>query len=133
METIDLTTPAGMVAYFRRCIKTGDVKGAMRCFDVNGVYIDSTGITLNGLPQIESAIGQLCTLQPNIQGGKPHVTLLGDLAMWLDKWEMTGITPEGTAINMSGHTTCLMQKDSMGVWKWLVDNPFGAAVLDANA
>ncbi|RBL92386.1 YybH family protein [Chitinophaga flava] len=130
MIEFNRNTPAGTVSYFRHCIKTGDVKGAMSCFDVQGVYIDRTGEEIRGLPQIEQAIGHLCTWRPDIKGGRPHLTILDDIAIWLDKWEMTGKTPDGNIISMNGHTTCLLKRDETGIWLWLVDNPFGTAVLE---
>jgi ketosteroid isomerase-like protein len=30
---------------------------------------------------------------------------------------------------MTGHTSCIMKKNEDGEWLWLVDNPFGSAVL----
>ncbi|MFB6456291.1 YybH family protein [Chitinophaga sp. Hz27] len=130
MEGFDKSTPAGMVSYFRHCIKTGDVKGAISCFDVQGVYIDREGIAIRGLQQIELAMEQLCAWRPDIKGGKSHVTIIDDVAIWLDKWEMTGTTPGGHTISMSGHTTCMMKRNKVGIWLWWVDNPFGAAVLE---
>lgn len=130
MEGFDRSTPAGTVAYFRYCIKTGDVNGAMSCFDAQGVYIDRDGAAISGLRQIEPAVRHLCTWRPDIKGDKPHVTIIDNVAIWLDKWEMTGRTPDGHAISMSGHTTCLMKRNNAGIWSWLVDNPFGPAVLE---
>lgn len=131
MEKFDRTTPAGMVSYFRHCIKTGDLKGAMSCFDARGVYIDRSGIESWGLQEIEKEIGNLCIWRPEIKGGPPHVTIIDDLAVWLDAWEMKGNSPDGNVIRMSGHTTCLMQRDQHADWYWLVDNPFGVAMLEA--
>lgn len=130
MEGFDRKMPAGTVAYFRSCIKQGDVKGAMSCFDVRGVYINRDGISICGLQQIEKTIGQLCVWRPDIKGGRQHLTIIDDVAIWLDKWEMTGTTPDGTIFSMSGHTSCLMKRNEAGIWLWLVDNPFGAAVLE---
>lgn len=130
MEGFDKRTPAGTVSYFRRCIKTGDVSGAISCFDVQGVYIDRDGVAIRGLQQIELAMRHLCVWRPDIKGGKSHVTIIDDVAIWLDKWEMTGTTPDGHVINLSGHTTCLMKRNKAGIWLWWVDNPFGAAVLE---
>lgn len=130
MDRFDRKMPAGTVAYFRNCIKQGDVKGAMSCFDVQGVYIDRNGVAIRGLPLIGEAIGQLCTWRPDIKGGRQHLTIIDDVAIWLDKWEMTGTTPDGTVLSMSGHTSCLMKRNEAGIWLWLVDNPFGVAVLE---
>jgi ketosteroid isomerase-like protein len=130
MEGFDRSTPAGTVSYFRHSIKMGDVAGVMRCFDTQGVYINRAGEEIRGVQQIELAMKQLCAWRPDINGGKAHVTILDDLAIWLDTWEMTGILPDGAPIAMHGHTTCLLKRNKEGLWLWLVDNPFGAAVLE---
>lgn len=130
MEGFDKRTPVGAVSYFRHCLKTGDVNGAISCFDVRAVYIDRDGVAIRGLQQIAQAMGRLCAWRPDIKGGKSHVTIIEDVAIWLDKWEMTGTTPDGHAINLSGHTTCLMKRNEADIWLWWVDNPFGAAVLE---
>lgn len=129
-QEFDRKTPIGAVAFFRNCLKNRDVKGAVSCFDVQGVYINREGTQISQDIQIEKELRNLCALAPEIKGGAPHVSTIGDLALWLDKWEMTGKTPDGQAIKMNGHTTCLMKRNELGIWLWLVDNPFGAAVLN---
>jgi ketosteroid isomerase-like protein len=133
MDEFDRSTPAGTVSYFRHSIKTGDIAGAMRCFDSKGVYINRAGEEIRGVQQIELAMRQLCAWRPDITGGKAHVTILDDLAIWLDTWEMKGTLPDGAPITMHGHTTCLLKRNTEGIWLWLVDNPFGAAVLEVES
>lgn len=129
MEEFNRKSQVGAVAYFRSCLKNKDVKGAMSCFDSQGIYIDSDGKEIRGRTQIEKAISTLCALELEIKGSEPHLTTIGDLSLWLDEWEMIGKTPDGHLIKNHGHTTCLMKRNEEGVWLWLVDNPFGAAVL----
>ena len=129
MEDFNRKTEAGAVAYFRDCIKNGNTEGALSCFHPEGVYIDREGKELRGLDQIGLAMNEICRLQLNIKGEKPHVTVVDDIAMWLDEWEMTGSAPDGHPIRMTGHTSCIMKRNEEGDWLWLVDNPFGSAVL----
>lgn len=129
MEEFNRKTQIGAVAFFRNCLKNRDVKAAMSCFDAQGIYIDRDGEEIRERIQIEEAIGNLCALEPEIKGGEPHLSTIGDLSLWLDEWEMIGKTPVGQLIKMNGHTTCLMKRNQEGVWLWLVDNPFGSAVL----
>lgn len=129
MQDFDRKTPVGAVAYFRYCIKNGDVTGALSCFDPEAVYIDRDGRELRGLDQILLAMERICTLKLNIVGGTPCVTIVNEIAMWLDQWEMTGNTPDGHPISMTGHTACVMKRNTIGDWLWMVDNPFGSAVL----
>ncbi|MCW1962626.1 DUF4440 domain-containing protein [Chryseobacterium viscerum] len=129
MENFDRRTETGAVAYFRDCIKNGDTRGALSCFHPEAVYIDRDGRELRGLKQIELAMNEICRLKLDIQGETPYVTVVNDLAMWIDQWEMTGTAPDGHLIHMTGHTSCIMKKNEDGEWLWLVDNPFGSAVL----
>lgn len=129
MHGFNRQTEAGAVAYFRYCIKNGDAAGALSCFHPEAVYIDRDGRELRGLDQIAWAMNEICRLQLDIQGETPHITVVNDLAMWLDHWEMTGKAPDGHLIEMKGHTSCIMKRNENGEWLWLVDNPFGAAIL----
>lgn len=129
MHGFNRQTEAGAVAYFRYCIKNGDAAGALSCFHPEAVYVDRDGRELRGLAQIETAMNEICRLKLDIQGEIPHVIVVNDLAMWLDQWEMTGIAPDGHSIHMTGHTSCIMKRNEDGEWLWLVDNPFGAAIL----
>ncbi|WGQ09138.1 hypothetical protein QG516_21740 [Pedobacter gandavensis] len=129
MEEFNRKTQIGAVAFFRNCLKNRDVKGAMSCFDPEGVYIDRDGKEISERTQVEKAMQYLCALGPEIKGAKPHVTTIGNLSLWLDEWEMIGKTPDNQIVKMNGHTACMMKRNTEGIWLWLVDNPFGAAVL----
>lgn len=129
MQEFNRKTETGAVAYFRYCIRSGDVKGALGCFHPEAVYIDRDGREWRGLEQIERAMNEICRLQLDIQGETPHITVVNDLAMWQDQWEMTGTAPDGHSIHMTGNTSCIMKRNEEGEWLWLVDNPFGSAVL----
>ncbi|RQO32949.1 hypothetical protein DBR39_23735 [Chryseobacterium sp. KBW03] len=129
MQDFNRQIQEGAVAYFRDCIKNGDAKGALSCFHPEAVYIDRDGRELRGLSEIQLAMDEICRLKMNIQGGTPHITVVNDIAMWLDQWEMTGNAPDGHPIKMTGHTSCIMKRHENGNWLWLVDNPFGSAVF----
>lgn len=125
-EIFDRKTPVSAVEYFRHCIRNGDLQGALSCFDPTGVYIDRDGQPGN----IQKAMEHLCGWQPDINGIKRQVTLVGDIAMWLDKWTLRGKQPDGTPIEMNGSTACVMKRNEEGMWLWLVDNPFAATFFE---
>ena len=125
-ENFDRKSPAGAVEYFRHCIRSGDLQGALSCFDAEGVYIDRDGQPGN----IQTAMEHLCGWRPDINGIKRQVVITGDLAMWLDKWTLAGKQPDGNPIEMKGSTACMMKRNKDGVWLWLVDNPFAATFFE---
>ena len=49
--------------------------------------------------------------------------------MWQDQWGNNGNCSDGHSIHMTGNTFCIMKRNEEGEWLWLVDNPFGSAVL----
>ena len=129
-ETFDRTIPAEAVKYFRNCIVIGDLQGALNCFDKDATYIERDGQEITGLENIEKSMEHLCTWKPKIVGSKSRVTIVGNLAIWVDKWSLNAIMPDGNPIEMNGATSCMMKKNEEGIWVWLVDNPFAADIFE---
>jgi uncharacterized protein (TIGR02246 family) len=130
IEKFDRTIPAGAVNYFRSCIVNGDLQGALSCFDKDATYIERGGQEITGLENIGKAMEHLCTWKPEITGSTYKATIVGDLAIWVDKWSMKATMPDGSPVEMKGATSCLMKKNAEGMWLWLVDNPFAAEVFE---
>lgn len=129
-QYLDRSTPAAAVNFFRHCILTGNLEGTMSCFDTTAVYIERDGQQIRGLENIKKSMAHLCNWKPEIKGSKQSVTIVGDLALWADKWTMKALTPDGNLIEMTGATTCMMQRNEAGIWLWLVDNPFATSIFE---
>lgn len=130
INDFDRTDPADSVRYFRHCILIGDLAGALGCFHEDAVYIERDGTEVRGLDNIQKSLQQLCSWKPGIQGIKRKLTIVGDLALWIDKWDLKAVTPDGTPVSMTGATSCIMKRNKEGLWLWLVDNPFAAEVIN---
>jgi len=48
-------------------------------------------------------------------------------------WGIEGNAPDGTSVNMGGTAIDLLRRDADGVWRQLVDLPFGAATAPRRA
>lgn len=125
----DRTIPTEAVKYFRNCIANGDLQGALSCFDKEATYIERDGQEIKGLVNIEKSMEHLCTWRPEIKGSSHKVTIVGDHAIWVDKWSLKATLPDGDPVEMNGATSCMMKKNNNGIWLWLVDNPFAADFL----
>ncbi|MES2575030.1 MAG: nuclear transport factor 2 family protein [Bacteroidota bacterium] len=130
-ENLDRTNPSDAVKYFRNCILAGDLTGALSCFDKDATYIERDGQEIKGLDNIKKSMEHLCTWKPDIKGSKQKVTIVGNLAVWVDAWTLKAVMPDGNPIEMNGATTCMMKKNENGIWLWLVDNPFAAQVFES--
>ncbi len=123
----DRKDPNGADEYFLNCVRKGDVKNALDCFDLEAIYIDKDGNAISGLSNIEKVVINLCKMKPDITVYEHKIAPIGDNMMyWLDKWKMTTTDPSGNVIEMKGASANVMRKSADGFWLWLVDNPFAA-------
>jgi uncharacterized protein (TIGR02246 family) len=53
----------------------------------------------------------------------------GDIALLHDRWRLEAPGSEA----MEGTTADVVRRQADGTWKYILDNPFGGAVLDATA
>ena len=127
-QNFDRTDPNEADEYFLNCIRNGDLKNAMTCFDPEAIYIGKEGNTISGFTSIEKVVANLCNMKPDLKIYKHKNTLVGnDLIYRLDKWTLTATDPQGNPIKMQGASAHIMRKNADGVWLWLVDNPFAAS------
>jgi len=123
----DRTDPDGADEYFMNCIRIGDLKNAMTCFDPEAIYIDKEGNTIRGSANIEKVVANLCNRQAVIEIHEHRNFPIGnDMIYRLDKWSMSATDPQGAPVAMQGASAHMMRKSSDGIWLWLVDNPFAA-------
>ena len=126
-QNFDRTNPDEAEEYFMDCIREGNLKNAMSCFDQEAVYMDKDGNAISGLDNIEKVMANLCKMKPDIKIYKhKNIPVGNDLMYRLDKWTLTATDPQGNPIKMQGASANIMRKNADGVWLWLVDNPFAA-------
>jgi len=126
-QIFDRTDPNEADEYFLYCIRNGDLKNAMGCFDPEAIYIGKDGNTISGFANIEKLVANLCNMKADIKVYEHKNAPVGiDMMYWLDKWTMTATDQEGNTINRKGVSANMMRKNDVGIWLWLVDNPFAA-------
>lgn len=131
-QNFDRTDPDGADEYFLNCVRNGDLKNAMTCFDPEAIYIDRDGNAINGLANIEKLVANLCNMKPDIKVYEHKISPVGnDMMYWLDKWTLTAAAgPDGKPMKMKGASANMMRKNADGHWLWLVDNPFALPFFD---
>lgn len=130
-HTIDRKTPEGADQYFALCISGGDLAAAMSCYDPDAVYVGRDGQAITGLAEIERSMAKLCSAKLTLRGTAHQATVVGELALWLDTWTLSGANPDGSPLEMKGGSACLMRQGPDGIWRWLVNRPFSAPFFEA--
>ena len=127
-QHFDRTNPDEADEYFMNCIREGNVKNAMTCFDPEGVYMDKDGNAISGLTNIEKVVANLYNMRADVKVYEHKNAPVGyDMMYWLDKSTMTATDQQGNPINKKGASAKMMRKSADGIWLWLVDNPFCCA------
>ena len=106
-------------------IGNGDLDEVMAMYEPNACLVPQPGQVLQGHAAIREGIAGFIALKPIMTGESRTVVQADDLAIVYTKWTLSGTTPDGDAINMSGQSTDVMRRQPDGSWLCVIDNPFG--------
>jgi ketosteroid isomerase-like protein len=56
-----------------------------------------------------------------------YVTATGDTALLVVDWMIDGRRPDGEHVHIEGTATDVARRGVDGVWRYVIDNPFGTA------
>lgn len=121
-----MTTIEKMVSAF----EAGDIEGVMSTYESNAAIVFEPGEPVSGAPSIEEAFKQAFGINPQYTFGGHEVFVIGEIAVHLTPWEMTGELPGGTEVQQSGLSVAVLRKQSDGKWLMIFDNPHGQFLLE---
>lgn len=56
-----------------------------------------------------------------------HVYVAEDIALLIVDWTISGTTPDGEEVDIRGTATDVARRGKDGIWRYIIDNPFGTA------
>lgn len=57
-----------------------------------------------------------------------HVYLADDVALLIVDWTISGTTADGEDVDIQGTATDVARRGDDGIWRYIIDNPFGTAI-----
>ena len=124
LSTIDAMTEA---------FHQGDIDGILRTYEPGAVVVGEPGAPVSGTPALRAMFAGFIA-------AKAHFTFLGheviqadDIALHLTPWRMTGVAPDGTAIEGRGLSVAVLRRQQDGRWLMVIDDPYGDALLNPPA
>lgn len=112
---------------FATAFNTGDPDAIERVYEHAGVFVSSPGNPTVGADRRE-ANARMASLGLPIEVTPRHVYVADDIALLIVDWAITGTTPDGEAVNIQGTATDVARRGVDGSWRYVIDNPFGAAM-----
>jgi uncharacterized protein (TIGR02246 family) len=118
--------PEEVIELFAAFLDRGDVDAATRLYESDAVFAPQPGEEVTGLEAIRDALQRFAALKPRLRGEITRVLTAGDVALVHNRWELEGIQPDGSPVEMRGHSADVLRRASDGSWRILIDDPWGA-------
>jgi uncharacterized protein (TIGR02246 family) len=124
-----VTDPERVIDQFVKYFNSGDLEGILaELYEEDAVLLPGPGApTVTGRDEIRPALKGFVDMGGTMSVLGATAMRNGDLALTHSKWrlEVPGSDP------MEGTTAEVVRRQSDGSWKYILDNPFGGAALDA--
>ena len=75
--------------------------------------------------QLQELLRTYCAMNSTMQIARRKVTSVGDTALLMSDWHVTGIAPDGSRMDASGTSVEVARRGADGAWRYLIDLPHG--------
>jgi uncharacterized protein (TIGR02246 family) len=117
--------PEQVIELFTVSLNRGDVDAAITLYASEAVFVPQPGEQVTGLEAIRDALQQFAALKPRLRGEITNVLTAGDVALVQNRWQLEGTQPDGSPVEMHGHSADVLRRASDGGWRILIDDPWG--------
>jgi uncharacterized protein (TIGR02246 family) len=117
--------PEQAIELFAASLNRGDVDAAITLYESEAVFAPRPGEEVKGLEAIRSALQQFAALKPRLHGEITKILTAGDVALVQNRWQLEGTQPEGSPVEMRGHSADVLRRAPDGGWRILIDDPWG--------
>lgn len=125
--TVVLTTdPRQHPAVFEAAFNTGDPAALAQVYASDAVFVPRPGTPLTG-SALAAATVEFLALGLPIEVRTRHTYTAGDIAPLIVDWSIDGTGPDGAAVELAGTATDVARRGPYGLWRYVVDNPFGTS------
>jgi uncharacterized protein (TIGR02246 family) len=118
--------PEEVIELFATSLNRGDVDAAITLYESEAAFAPQPGEEVTGLEAIRDALQQFAALKPQLRGEITNVLTAGDVALVHNRWQLEGTQPDGSPVEMRGHSADVLRRTSDGGWRILIDDPWGA-------
>jgi len=118
--------PEAVIELFAASLNRGDVDAAITLYESEAAFAPQPGEEVTGLEAIRDALQQFAALKPRLRGEITNVLTAGDVALVHNRWQLEGTEPDGSPVEMHGHSADVLRRASDGGWRILIDDPWGA-------
>lgn len=114
-------------AAFAAAFNSGSPQALTRFYEDGAVFVPRPGVGVTGEERAAAnaefqALGLPITVRPR------HTYVADDIALLIVDWTIDGPGPDGNHVHLEGTATDVARRGLDGLWRYVIDNPFGTAV-----
>jgi len=123
--------PEELVRLFFETFNRGDLDAALDLYEQDAVLIGQPGQAARGREEVRQGLEAFLATKPELKLVKNEMIARDDLALSIVHWTLQGAGPDGSPVEMEGTTSDVLRRQPDGTWRFAIDNPFGAKILES--
>jgi uncharacterized protein (TIGR02246 family) len=112
---------------FMAAFNAGDAAALVALYEPEASLMPAPGQVVTGRAAIGEALAGFLALKGRMTIETVRVIQSGDVALLHGAWILSGMGPDGSAIEMAGRNAEVVRRQADGSWMFAIDNPFGDA------
>ncbi|MCX5192540.1 DUF4440 domain-containing protein [Streptomyces sp. NBC_00249] len=125
--TVTLTSDAVQhPSVFEAAFNSGSAHALAAVYTEDAVFVPRAGEPVGGA-ELRAANSAFQSLGLPIRVRPRHTYVAGDTALLIVDWVIDGEGPDGEHVHIEGTATDVARRGADGLWRYLIDNPFGTA------
>ena len=121
--------PIDVITRLVTAVNACDLESAVALFEPGASFVIKPGLVVNGTRGIRQALEGFMALKPTLTIDSQQVVQAGDVAQYCARWNLRGIDPLGTDMQLGGRSSSILRQQADGRWLFLVDNPWGTDIV----
>ena len=124
-----MSEPFDTINSLTAAINSGDIETALSLYESEAIIVVEPSKIARGTAAVRSALEGFVSLKPVLKGEIHQSMIVRDLALFCSKWTLSGTSPDGKAVEMTGVSSDVLRLQSDGRWLIAIDNPWGTGII----
>lgn len=124
-----MSNPLDAITRLVTAMNAQDLESAITLFEPGASFVVRPGIVVKGTSAIRQALEGFMALKPSLTIEAQQVVEAGEVAQYCARWNLRGIDPTGTVVQLSGRSSSILRRQPNGAWLFLLDNPWGTDIV----